>query len=385
MATTVTVPGASGTAVPNHYNTPSNLEVAQQISNLLAVADGEGTLYIQDSDEAAGPLPPGDLGMIMVTVPGGGQVALPAGYSVTVIDPSVTGPVTVTGGGSLFAGDQTIDYQGAAAPGTVLIAAGDGNDMVSLPNGSNYVVALGNGNDTVMADGSGTVSGGSGANLFVAGSPGGQNVVNSNGDADTITAGQGAVTVSTHGADPLVMGGAGQLVFMGGAPGNPTIAGGTGQETLYAAAGQDLTYADGANTTTGANILAAGTGNETLDAGGAQVGVGLAAGVGSVDMIGSHGNDIFYGGAGAATMTGGGGSDAFVFGNDLGHTGGVDIITDFTASDNFVVVGYGANAAQYLLDTAIVSGGNTTVTMSDHTTITFLNVTNPASIHGESF
>jgi Ca2+-binding RTX toxin-like protein len=385
MATTVTVPGASGATDPNHYGTPYNLEVAQQISSLLAAADADSALFIQGSDQNPAPVPPGDLGMIAVTVPGGVVADVPAGYSVTTIDGTVSGPVTINGGGSLFAGDQTISYFGAPAAATVLIAAGDGKDLIAMPHGSTYDIAPGGGNDTVVADGSGTVSGGTGPNIVFSDSPGGENVINSYGDADTIVAGQGAVTVNAHGADPLVYGGSGQLVYMGGAPGSPTVAGGTGRETLYAGPGQDLTYLDGSNTATGANILAAGAGNETLDASGAQHGVDLAAGCGSVDLIGSHGNDVFFGGSGAATMTGGGGSDAFVFGNTAGHTGGTDIITDFGGTDNFVLVGYGAAAAQTALNAATVAGGNTMVKLSDNTTITFLGVSNPAGIRNQAF
>jgi Ca2+-binding RTX toxin-like protein len=385
MATTVTVPGASDSTIPNTYNTPYNTALAEQISDQLYAAQNAGMLYVQDSDQNPGPVPPGYVGEIAVTVAGGGVINLPAGYSYTAIDQSVAGAVTVTGGGNLFAGNQNTTYYGVAAPGTVLVTAGDGNDLVSMPNGSSYDVALGNGNDTIFANGSGTVSGGSGDNLFFAGSPGGQNTVNSLGAADTIVAGAGSVTVNSYGTNPLVFGGSGQLVYIGDSAGNPTITGGTGTETLFGGAGQDLTYTDGSNTTTGANILAAGAGNETLNAGSAQYGVQLAAGTGSVDMIGSQGNDVFYGGAGTATMTGNGGADAFIFGNTAGHTGGLDIITDFSSSDNFVVVGYGANAAQNALNTATIGGGNTLAKLSDGTTIVFLDVTNPANIHNQSF
>jgi Ca2+-binding RTX toxin-like protein len=385
MAAMVTVPGASGTTVPNSYNTPYNLEVAQQISNLLATADADGLLFIHNSDEAQQPVPSGDVGMITVTGPGAEIVDLPPGYSVTVIDSSVSGSVTVSGGSSLFAGNQDVTYYGATAPNTVMIAAGDGDNLFSMPDGASYEIAFGDGDDTVFANGSGTVTGGSGNNIVFADSQGGENDINSYGNADTIVAGQGVVTVNSYGANPLVVGGSGPLVYLGGASGNPTVTGGTGQETLYAGAGQDLHYMDGSNTTTDANILVAGGGNETLNAGSAEHGVKLAAGMGSVEMIGSQGDDIFFGGAGAATMIGNGGLDGFIFGNTPGHTGGTDIITDFNSSDNFVVSGYGANAAQNALNTATISGGNTAVRLSDNTTITFLGVTNPSSINNQSF
>jgi hypothetical protein len=51
----------------------------------------------------------------------------------------------------------------------------------------------------------------------------------------------------------------------------------------------------------------------------------------------------------------------------------------------FEVSGYGANAAQAALNAATVAGGSTTVMLSDKTTITFLDVTDPASIHNQSW
>jgi Ca2+-binding RTX toxin-like protein len=385
MAMMVTVPGASGTAIPNNYNTPHNIEVAQQISNLLTAADASGILFVQPSDETPSPVPFGEVGMISVSGQGAGVVALPPGYSVTAINPSHDGSVTVSGGGSLFAGDQGITYYGARAPDSVMIAAGDGNDLLSMPNGTTYEIALGNGDDTVCASGSGTVTGGYGSNIFFANSPDGENDVNSYGNTDTIVAGQGAVTVNSCGANSLIVGGSGSLVYLGDAPGNATITGGIGQETIYAGAGQNLTYLGGSGTTTGDNILDAGGGNETLNAGSATYGVKLAAGSGRVEMIGSKGNDVFFGGAGAATMIGNGGSDAFIFGNTIGHIGGTDIITDFGSNDNFVVIGYGGNAAQNALNAATISGGNTAVRLSDNTTIIFRGVTNPDHVNNQSF
>jgi len=385
MAAMVTVPGASGTAVPNDYNTPYSLAVAQQISNLLAVVDASGLLFVQNNDEGPQPVPSGDVGLIAVNPPDGGLVDLPPGYSITVINSSVPGPVTVSGGRSLFAGDQDVTYYGVGTSETVMIAASDGNDLFSMPDGATYEIALGNGDDTVFANGSGTVTGGSGKNVFFADSQGGENDVKSYGSTDTIVAGGGAVTVDSFGANPLIVGGSGALVYLGGAPGNPTVTGGTGRETIYAGASQNLDYIDGSNTTTGVNILVAGEGNETLNAGSASHGVELAGGIGSVEMIGSQGDDIFFGGAGAATMIGNSGLDAFIFGNTPGHTGGTDIITDFNSNDNFVVTGYGANAAQDALKAATTSGGNTVVKLSDNTTIIFLGVTSPGSINNQSF
>ncbi len=370
------------------YSTPYNLAVAQQISSVLAEASAADALFVQDSDQNPGPVPVGDIGEIAVTVPGATSIIVPAGYAYTAIDQSVTGPITISGGGSLFAGNQSLTYYGMPASGTVSIAVGDGNDLIALPHGTSYSVGLGNGNDTVYANGSGTVTGGSGDNLFFADSAGGVNEINSYGSNDTIVAGAGSVSVNTGGANPLIFGGSGSLQYIGGAPGNPTIFGGAGTETLFGGSGQNITYFAGTDTVPGSDILAAGAGNETLNAGGASNGVALAAGIGTVDMIGSSGNDVFFGGSGVATMTGNGGADIFQFASANepgGQHGGTNIITDFTSSDSFNTIGYGANAAQDALAAATLTGGNTMVKLSDNTTITFLKVTNPSSIRSQSF
>jgi Ca2+-binding RTX toxin-like protein len=393
MATTVTVPGASGSQIPNPYNTTYNLAVAQQISSMLADAQGSSTLVITDSDQNAEVILPGQVGEVAVTLPGASVVNLPQGYSYTALDQSVTGPVTINGGGSLFAGNQQITYNGAAGSDTAYIAAGDGNDLFNMPAGSNYVMGLGNGNDTVYADGSGSIAGGSGRNFFdIGGPPGSNNVVSSNGDQDTIIAGAGNVSVNTTGTDPSVVGGTGNLVYLGSAAGDPTITGatGTGHETLFGGAGQDITYQDNpaGAASPGSAIFGAGAGNETLNAGGSSTGVQLAAGVGSVDMIGSTGPDTFYGGDGYATMTGNGGDNVFEFAmaNGTLQGGGTNIITDFNVqNDDFILVGYGATGAQDALKGATVSGGNTFVKLSDGTSIEFVSVIAPALIRSQSF
>jgi Ca2+-binding RTX toxin-like protein len=389
MTTYVTVPGASNTVVVNPYNTPYNLQVAEQIASVLAVAQADSTLFVQNYTGGSLPsVPSGDIGEIAVTVTGTSSVVVPAGYTFTAVDESVPGPITISGGGSLFIGNQNTTYFGKAASGTVSIAAGDGNDLISLPIGTTYEVGLGNGNDTVYGNGSGTVTGGSGNNLFFGDSSGGSNDFNSYGSNDTIVAGAGAVSVTSYGSNPLLFGGSGSLTYIGGAAGNPTIVGGTGTETLFGGSGQNLTYYDAGDTTPDSTILAAGAGNETLNAGGATNGVALAAGVGTVTMIGTSGNDIFFGGSGVATMVGSGGTDTFQFasaGEPGGQHGGTNIITDFTSSDSFNTVGYGAGAAQAALTAATVAGGNTTVKLSDGTTIEFLGITNPNSIHNSSY
>jgi Ca2+-binding RTX toxin-like protein len=376
----VTIPGSSGSI---EYNSPYNFAVAQQITGMLASASGDSTLVVSSSDDPPA-LPPGSVGEIAVTSPGATNIVVPAGYAVTFVSPSATGPLTISGGGSLVVGDQSTTYYDSPGPTPVTIAAGNGDNLLGMPSGSAYLLALGDGNDTVAANGSGTLTGGTGNNLFfVGGSANDQNVVNSYGN-DTIAVGAGTSTITSYGANPVVSGGSGSLVYIGSSPGAPTISGGSGTETLFGGDGQNITYTDGSSTTPGANILVAGAGNETLNAAGASYGVQMGIGPGSVTMTGSTGDDIFYGGSGAATITGNGGSDTYIFGDIAGHMGGNVTITDWSSSDLFETSGLGATAAQDALNAATVSGGNTVLTLPDGSTITFLNTT-PDQIHSQSF
>jgi Ca2+-binding RTX toxin-like protein len=404
--TTVTVPGAQGTIISENFVSQANLGVANLIAAALAAAQTAGTLTVEDYATATSIS--GGIGELAVTTAGGANVTVPAGYQYVAIDSVVGGAVTISGGGvSIFAGNQNITYFGAASSTLQNIALGDGNDFLSLPSGSTYSVGLGNGNDTVYANGSGTVVGGFGSNLLLA--DGGSNLIVSQGINDTVVAGAGSDTVQlTATDDPVVfggsgtttildgsnvaatvVGGSGSMAYVGGSfSTSPTIFGGTGTATLFGGSGQDLNYFDGSNTVSGVNYLAAGSGDETLNAGGASFGVGEAVGSGDDVLVGTLGNDTFFGGSGAATITGHGGSDLYVFGAEgvnAGHAGGTTLIQDWNSNDLFVVVGYGEDAAQTAINSATVSGGSTTVELSDNTKITFANITDTTQIHNVSF
>jgi Ca2+-binding RTX toxin-like protein len=92
-------------------------------------------------------------------------------------------------------------------------------------------------------------------------------------------------------------------------------------------------------------------------------------------MIGGVGSDTLAAGAGMDTLTGNGGNNLFLFNKAvIAGNAPTDIVTDFTSSNNSVLLaGYGAGAADAALTSATSSGGNTTLTLSDNTKITFLN------------
>ena len=98
----------------------------------------------------------------------------------------------------------------------------------------------------------------------------------------------------------------------------------------------------------------------------------LFGGSGAVSILGGA-NDTFVAGTGSATVDAQLGNNAFVF-ND-GQAGGTALIQGFTSGmDTIDLLGYGKNEVTQALKHQQTSGGNTTITLSDHTTITFAGV-----------
>jgi hypothetical protein len=80
-------------------------------------------------------------------------------------------------------------------------------------------------------------------------------------------------------------------------------------------------------------------------------------------------------------LGGGGGNDAFAFVSSLMHGNSV-VILDFTSSDTVFLTGYGSNAAATALNSASSANGNTTLTLTDNTKVTFLNVGSANALQG---
>ncbi|WP_408886877.1 calcium-binding protein, partial [Komagataeibacter swingsii] len=250
---------------------------------------------------------------------------------------------TIYGNGNLLAdsvSDSTI--QGHAK----LTVEGGASDTIY---GKGNLLADSVSDSTIQAQAKLTVSGGSNDTISASHSTRLDDV-----DASTIS-------VSVHGS----------LTFIDGSNGiSDTVTG--SYATIYGTAGLDLTANIGATTT-----YYASSGNETLD-GGLSTGK-LYARAGS-------GNDTLIGGSGYDTLRAGTGDDLFVAGSAQtefefikGKAGGNDIIQDFGKSAGNVVKlsGYDAKTSsiQAMLDNATIAGGNTTVSLTDNTRITFVGVT----------
>jgi hypothetical protein len=132
-----------------------------------------------------------------------------------------------------------------------------------------------------------------------------------------------------------------------GTPGDDTLVGTAGSDTIKGRAGDD-TITGGS----GKYTLLGGTGNDIID--------------------GGAGNDIIWGGAGDDTLTGGAGKDTFVIESNSGN----DTITDFQKSDIINVIDPAiTDYASFIAALVDDGSGNSTLTLTDGTTVTFIGYT----------
>ncbi|HET9018697.1 MAG TPA: hypothetical protein VFN46_03875, partial [Acetobacteraceae bacterium] len=121
------------------------------------------------------------------------------------------------------------------------------------------------------------------------------------------------------------------------------------------------------------DLLVAGRGNETL------IGMGngnttLVGGSGADSMQGGFGRNTFVAGSGGGTMAGGVAGNLYEFLDD--HSHGHFVVTDFVQGmDRIKLAGTDGRQVNRILAHQVDAGGNVTLTLDDHTTVTFQNVT----------
>jgi Ca2+-binding RTX toxin-like protein len=374
----VTVLGANASTVTLNYD---RLDVAA-IANNLAAAINAGILSgaITPAEDTSGPPPtlsPGQTGEWVQT--GDGVTSLSSGYR----DVAVTASNAVIFGSgdtneAILSSTGNLSFFATGGSGTV--AAGAGNNRIIIPSSDsgNWGIYTGNGDDTVLAAGSGndTIAAGSGHNSITLGP--GNDLVQSSGD-DTVLAGSGSSTIVATGQhSDVVYGASGPLTFIGSQEA-ATVLGGTGSVTVFGGSGPELLRGG----TNGDNLLYAGNGTaslfgagpgDTLFASGSKPQL-LTAGAGNETLFGGYasGNDTFVGGTGSSTITAGSGNDQFVFTSTPG--GAKDLVIGFTSMDKIDLVGYGPNAVADALKSQTVNNGSVTITLNDHTQVTFSGVT----------
>jgi Ca2+-binding RTX toxin-like protein len=312
----------------------------------VAAGNGSDTFYGNGSGTIAG-----GTGSNLFFTSGGPNLVLSYGHD------------TIAAGG----GAATVATYGAAP----LIFGGSGSLEVFGNTATNETVVGGSGPETIFGAQSGVYFLGSSDSLFIDNTSASSTIVGTTG-SETVFGG-----ASAH---ELIFNNSSSLLFASGSGDSTTIVGGSNPSTLFGSAGSAITYFS--TSSVGGALYAAGTGNETLNAAGSTSNNVIFGGADSTagnSLVGGAGNDTYVVGTGSDTMVGGSGSNEFAF--DSGHAGGNDFIVGYNANDVVGLFGYGTAAAATALATATVAGGSTSIALSDHTKITFENVSTPSSIH----
>jgi hypothetical protein len=325
-------------------------------SNLI-IADGVGTIATDGASTVV------SSGNNVIDADGIGDVISAAvgnstiqgvGSNNTVIGGSGSLTLNITGTGNV------IQPNGAMLVGTVggsnnLVYPGTASVDVTV-TGSNDSVVGSSAPTTITASGNDVVFGGGGALTFVG-------------------TGTGTSTILGGGSPALVTAGDGGVVFSANGGTMATVIGGSGQNIMFGGSGSSIIF-NSASPIGG--FMIAGSGNETLNASGAggAVTFGGSGGGGAESLVGSQQGDVFFVDNGSDTMTGNGGNDTFSF-IQSNTDGGKDFITDFNSNDALFLTGYDSTASAFS-----TSSSGLTLTLSDHTSITFTNLTDQSQLNG---
>ncbi|MEL6931898.1 MAG: right-handed parallel beta-helix repeat-containing protein [Pseudomonadota bacterium] len=231
-----------------------------------------------------------------------------------------------------------------------VIHAQGGNDRIDSGSGNDLIFG-GTGRDSLDgAEGNDTLSGGEGDDLLVAGrdndlvygDDGNDRIRGEHGN-DTLLGGDGNDRVDGDRGEDHLFGGDGNDQLRGGRD-NDWIEGGSGNDRLDGGRHDDTLLGGSGNDTLnggwGNDVLSGGNGKDSL------VGVNgddtMFGGAGNDTLRGDTGDDVLEGGAGNDSLMGGKGADQFVFRAD--DAGGRDVIADFDADENDLIVldGFGS-------------------------------------------
>ncbi|MGD0102874.1 MAG: hypothetical protein ABSC06_02415 [Rhodopila sp.] len=336
---------------------------------LISTAPGNDTISASGTGTVAT-----DLGQNLIGVSGDtndtnmvmsfGQDTIVVGAGSTTVDSSGAQSFVVgsSAGPSFLAvsvsGMQTT-VSAAASDTTVTLTGSNSNDWVfggQTDAGSLSVLDMGSADSITGVSSPTTVTAGAGSTgLYVFGGAG--NLTFVGGDsAATVVSGTGMNSI-VGGTGGLLLGAYGNNSVTGQAPNGATIFGTDGSNVNYSGAGN--------------LIYAAVSGNETLNAAGSTGTDALfAVGPSNASIAGGGGTNLYDAGAGADTFTGGTGSNTYFF-LAANTAGSHDFVTNLSASDAVGLIGYDP-----AVSTVTVANGSATLTLSDNTEITFVNVTN---------
>jgi hypothetical protein len=256
---------------------------------------------------------------------------------------------------------------------TSSIYAGTGHNVVVAESGSNEVLGIG-GSSTIPV----TVTANAGSTIFIQNdatafiTPGAGNVVLSAGSTNlgmaTLFGGTGSDTVFGGGNGGNQENG----YFQGGSGGNNIIVSSTvsGATTIVGAGNNNLLGTFGNND----SVIAGSGNNNTLAAWGGATGDTLIGGAGTDTLFGSTSGhtDVGFGSGTNASEEFAGGNTYFQAG-----AGGVDTINDFVPGSDVFSLTLSAryeNVGSITITNTTAVGTGTQVTLSDGSTINFVNV-----------
>src|SRR6266550_1482703 len=292
-----------------------------------------------DANSAAPPVS-GEFNLeIVINSTGTGNYPTPPGYQGVLIEtpPGKGFPPTLT-----------------MLHGNYGLVDGAGNDRIFLGDGSESIGgALGD-----------TLAGGTGLNQFLDGHLGNQSILGGTAGTETIWGGPG----------DTIRGGSGGNETIGGAPGDTITGGSGGNESIDGARGNQ-------SIGSGGNETIAGVSGETITGGAANTFFDGTSG--NESIIAGSGNSTIWGGPGDTVQGASGGGSAligFAGGNETlwdngSTTTGHDSVSTFSqAGGDRVSLNSATDTIANVVGTASTSGGNTTVTLHDGSTITFIGI-----------
>jgi Ca2+-binding RTX toxin-like protein len=377
---TVTVAGAHGQTVTLNFDSKANAALAGKLAAAITAGVDSGAIVpAVDTDGPPPVLPAGKIGEFVQTQ--SGPTILPHGYK-AFLDTAANAVVIGSGDKdeSVLSSTGNLRFFAGAGSGTVAAGGGNNDIFITPTDKGGWSINTGNGDDNIFALGSGndTISAGGGRNHIVLGD--GQDRVLASGDYSDLVDGNasrlvflgnsGSATIFGGTGSDTFSGGTGPDYVQGGSAGKNFLAGGTGLATLIGGGDGDLLIAGGSV----GQLLKAGQGNETLIGGsGSDTFDGGGKGS-STQIFGGMGNDTFVSAGGIATVTAGAASNLFVFVNS--HSGGTEVINGFISGLDQVGLQdfHDRGVVRDVLRTQKVVDGNDTVTLPDHTKITFVGV-----------
>jgi len=274
MSGTVTVPGVGNSTLSLSFVGSANLGLAHQISNALAQAASSSTLDVVNYTGGPVPVvPAGDTLELVLNTAVAGQITVPAAASgvaeflvvnnTQALTIHGSSSVSIVGGGP---GNLTIDDPNLVDIGGNIGATGSVSMTFSSAD-SPYQVAMGQGFETVNANGSGTITGGTGPD-----------VINVTGPNDVIEAGSDSTTINAVGFASSIDGSAGPMTVNDGGY-LDTITAGATFATAVATSGFRASVLGGSGDSSTLTVTDTGLRN-TIQGGAGEVSVSLAGSFG---------------------------------------------------------------------------------------------------------